>query len=261
MSDPRIRLVTRADDAGSSRSANRAIRQACVDGLVRNVSLMAPCAHIADAAEQLRDLPGICFGMHVTLNCEWDAPRWGPLSPPAAVPTLVEADGTFTRFPMHLHERRAAVDEMLVEVAAQLARLRALGFRVSYLDQHMGVGWVCGLGERLTAFAEREGLLDADRLVPGLPEAPTPAPPGPDHHVEGLIARLAASAPGTYVALGHPCHDDAEMGLVHGAGALPGEVGRDRDGQRRMFLDPRVRAAFARHDVVPVTYAEALGGA
>ena len=77
---PSIRLVTRADDAGSSLSANRAIRETCVAGMVRNVSLMAPCAHIADAAAQLRDLPGIALGMHVTLNGEWDAPRWSPLS-------------------------------------------------------------------------------------------------------------------------------------------------------------------------------------
>ena len=261
MSAPRIRLVTRADDAGSSRSANRAIREACVAGLARNVSLMAPCPHIADAAAVLRDLPGVCFGMHVTLNCEWEVPRWGPLSPASAVPSLVEADGSFTRFPVHLHERNAAVDEMMVEVAAQLAHLRALGFRLSYLDQHMGVGWVCGLGERLSAFAAREGLIDADRVVRGLPEAPTPASPGADQHVDDLIARLAASPPGTFMALGHPCYDDAEMALVHGAGASAGEVGRDRDGQRRMFLDPRVRAAFAKHDVAAITYAEAVGAA
>jgi hypothetical protein len=236
-------LVTRADDAGSSRSANRAIREACVAGLARNVSLMAPCPHIADAAAVLRDLPGVCFGMHVTLNCEWETPRWGPLSPAPSVPSLVEADG------------------MMVEVAAQLAHLRALGFRLSYLDQHMGVGWVCGLGERLSAFAAREGLIDADRVVRGLPEAPTPASPGADQHVDDLIARLAASPPGTFLALGHPCYDDAEMALVHGAGASAGEVGRDRDGQRRMFLDPRVRAAFAQHHVAAITYAEAVGAA
>ena len=258
---PRIRLVTRADDAGSSRSANRAIREACVDGVVRNVSLMAPCAHIADAAAQLRDLPGIAFGMHVTLNCEWDAPRWGPLSPRARVPSLVEADGGFTHFPMHLHERQASVDEMMIEVTAQLAHLRSLGLRISYLDQHMGVGWVCGLAARLSDFAAREGLIDADRVVSGLAEAPVAVvTDGPERHIEDLIARLAASPAGTFMTLGHPCFDDAEMALVHGAGIKPGDVGRDRDGQRRMFLDARVRAAFARHDVAAITYGEAVGG-
>ncbi|HAA77607.1 TPA: hypothetical protein DCE37_21050 [Candidatus Latescibacteria bacterium] len=37
-----IRLITRGDDAGSNVTTNRAIRDACVNGVLRNVSLMVP---------------------------------------------------------------------------------------------------------------------------------------------------------------------------------------------------------------------------
>ena len=41
-----IRLVTRADDAGLNKTVNRAIRSAANDGIVRNISLMAPAPAI-----------------------------------------------------------------------------------------------------------------------------------------------------------------------------------------------------------------------
>ncbi|MFW5846452.1 MAG: ChbG/HpnK family deacetylase, partial [Planctomycetota bacterium] len=40
------RLITRSDDAGTFRSANRAIRATCTEGMCRNISLMAPCPAI-----------------------------------------------------------------------------------------------------------------------------------------------------------------------------------------------------------------------
>lgn len=46
------RLIIRADDAGSSRSANNAIFECASRGLVRNVSLMAPGPFIHDSAPE-----------------------------------------------------------------------------------------------------------------------------------------------------------------------------------------------------------------
>lgn len=74
-----IRFITRADDAGSSRSANRAIAQVVDGGFVRNVSLMACGPAIEDAAQLLAHRKDVCFGMHTTLNAEWDKVKWRPL--------------------------------------------------------------------------------------------------------------------------------------------------------------------------------------
>ncbi len=138
---PRIQLVTRGDDAGSSQSANRAIFEAAQAGTLRNISLMAPGPCFEDAAKVLCALPHVDFGLHVTLNSEWDAPRWGPISRRDEVSSLLDVDGNFTREPKVLFERDADADEMLREVEAQLHRAREAGFSISYLDEHMGVGW------------------------------------------------------------------------------------------------------------------------
>jgi predicted glycoside hydrolase/deacetylase ChbG (UPF0249 family) len=39
-------LITRADDCGSSHSANIGILQAIEGGILKNISLMAPCDFI-----------------------------------------------------------------------------------------------------------------------------------------------------------------------------------------------------------------------
>ena len=89
-----LTLYPRADDAGSSEAANHAIRECVARGIIKNVSLMAPPAAIEHAAEVLGDLDA-CFGLHVTLNAEWDGIKWGPLTNPEDVPSLVDDRGLF----------------------------------------------------------------------------------------------------------------------------------------------------------------------
>jgi len=248
---PRIRLVTRGDDAGSCRNANLAILEACGRGILRNVSLMAPALEIEHAADVFRSVPGLCLGFHVALNCEWDRPRWGPVLPRERVPSLLDADGCLTKTPQELLDRRASLDEMAAEVAAQLSRLRALGLSIAYMDQHMGLGWLPGLGGELADLARREGLIDAGAVVKGLPGAGRHGT-----HAEDLIARLRAAPPGTYVAVGHPCYDVEETRAFAGIGMPAGQIGVDRDGQRLMFLDPAVLKCCRELCVTPIRYTD-----
>ncbi len=252
----RIRLSTRGDDAGSCRSANLAIRQAFEHGFLRNASVMAVGTAVEHAAEVLRDLPGLALGLHVALNCEWEHPRWGPVLPPKQVPALVDDQGHLTRTPMVLHERKAPLEQMLAEVRAQYERLTALKLSVQYLDQHMGVGWVSGLGPALEDFARRRGLLYAEGLYPDLPLSGERHPDA----AEDLVARLRAAARGTYLVIGHPCFDDEETRAFQWAGHPPGAMARDRDGQRRMFLEDSVGEAFRQAQAEPCRYVDSHPG-
>ena len=90
MSQPRIRLITRGDDAGSCEAANRAILEACERGVLRNVSVMVPGPAFEAAARLLADRPEICLGLHATLNAEWEEVRWGPVLPPDQETSEVE---------------------------------------------------------------------------------------------------------------------------------------------------------------------------
>ena len=249
----RIQLVTRGDDAGSSYSANRAIGEAATTGMLRNISLMAcgPC--FDDAAKVLCALPDVDFGLHVTLNAEWDAPRWGPLSPRDEVLSLLDNDGCFTRAPKVLLERDADADEMLREVEAQLQRARDAGFSISYLDEHMGVGGLPGLGTRLRGLCRREGLRYAG-LVPSLPAAPEPLP----DLLDNLEARLHAAAPGVYTFVTHPTFDDEEVQSIARDGVALGQIARERDADRRLFSAARLPEILKRADAVVVRYSDVL---
>ncbi len=248
-----IQLVTRGDDAGVSRSANLAIRSCFEQGILRNASLMAPTAHIEHAVDQLAGLDGLCLGLHLTLTCEWARTRFGPVETCDAL--WLDEDGTFPAHGGVLHERQAPAEEMLRELAAQLDRLTSLGAEISYVDQHMGVGWVDDLEAGIDDFCQAKGLINAS-VVPGLP-----AGDGPDgNHADLALARLAAAPEdGAFVLLAHPCRDDEEMRGF--AFRTPGElvaVGADRAGQALVFTDPRILALVREREIQPACYSDVV---
>lgn len=249
----RIQLVTRGDDAGSSHSANRAILEAAHAGTLRNISLMVPGPCFEDASKVLCGHPNVDFGLHVTLNSEWDAPRWGPVSAPNEVSSLLDSDGNFTREPKVLFERDADADEMLREVEAQLHRAREAGFSISYLDEHMGVGWLPGLGTRLRQLCRREGLRYAG-FVPGLPRLDIPLP----DLLDDLSRRLHAASPGAYVYVTHPTFDDPEVQQIVRAGTQRGQIARERDADRRLWCDARLLEVLGEADTEVVRYSDVL---
>lgn len=229
-----VGLLMRGDDAGMSRSANRAIREACEKGICRNVSVLAPAPELEDAAQCLRDLPNVAFGLHADLTAEWDVPHWGPLLPAREVPALIAPGGGFYQVPNPLHDNHAPVEQMMAEIVAQLARLRQAGFRISYIDEHMGVGWVGDLAEALADLARREGLVFRPPLQP-LPELPEGSAVRPGDHAGRLAAQLQVCPDGDYLVIGHPAYDDEEMRRVCRQKTPAGETARDREQQRLMF--------------------------
>lgn len=265
MDDP-LRLVTRADDAGNTESANRAIRETFEDGVLRNASVMAPCPAFEDAADRLAGLDGLCVGVHVTLTAEWDRPRWGPVLPPEEVPSLVDDDGYFPPTPTALAKSQPDTDEMLAEARAQLARLRDAGFEVSYFDDHMrhrgpllyeAPEFVTGLRE----LAAEEGLIDGQTAVPRLPYVEgTRATYGEQlrDRIEAGVGRSERTGQRAFLAVGHPGYYDAETRPITGGRADrgPGEWAAVMDGQRRMFLDDAVAECCAERGVEPARFTD-----
>ncbi|MBA2607884.1 MAG: ChbG/HpnK family deacetylase [Actinobacteria bacterium] len=131
-----IRLVVQGDDLGMCRAVNEGIITAATDGVLTQTSVMAPTPWFAEGAMLAKKL-GIPTGLHVTLTCEWEYLRWGPLT---ASPSLRDADGLFKRT---VEEAMlGGADEAVVEVNAQIDRAQACGLELSYVDPHMGVSLV-----------------------------------------------------------------------------------------------------------------------
>ena len=252
-----IRLLTRADDAGMCHTANVAIAHTCTHGIVRNVSVMVPAPAFTEASAMFRDLPGIALGLHVTLTAEWGHLRWGPVLPPRNVPSLINRDGHFFHNGQDLHAHGAVLAEMQAEIIAQLGTARDAGLNIAYLDEHMGVGWINGLGEWLHGFCEREGLVCNRGLLASGRLSRLPAPPQhTDDLVADMIARLHAAPPGTYLRVGHPAYVTAEMQPAYLPGQAPGIEGHNRDAQRRMFMDEAVLACVAERAIMTIRYTD-----
>lgn len=238
-----IRLLARADDAGLSISANKAIRAAVRQGIVRNISLLAPAPEIAAAAELLRDLRDEAdFGFHVCFTAEWASLRWSPLSGRLNAATFTRKDGTF---PYTIRELLSInngigpdLDAMEREVDNQYSKLRDLGFELRYLDEHMGVGDVPGLAERLFTFATEHSLI-VDRVARGAGDlVPLPGWNGPGPHPGTELADCISMAPdGSYIVVGHPMFKSPEMERLYAPGKEKGSAMAERNRERRMFTD------------------------
>jgi predicted glycoside hydrolase/deacetylase ChbG (UPF0249 family) len=249
-----IRLITRGDDAGSSATANRAIRDACVDGILLNVSVMVCCDSIEDAADQLRSLDHVCFGFHATLNAEWGKVRWGSTARPSDVPTLVRPDGTFFPRVGELEANGPLLDQAMAELQAQFDRGKQLGFDFRYADQHMGFGRaVPGFEETFDRWCTAEGILNFRHYHKRLPWVKDYVG-GP---AEQLIASLDAADPGQWAIVGHPGYETEELQLIGNERVDGVEEAKARDGQRRWFMDPKVIAYFDTHDIEAIRYDEA----
>jgi len=257
--EARIRLITRADDAGSARTADRAILETIERGIVRNVSLMAVGPSIEHAAELLAGRADVCFGVHATLNAEWADVRWGPLTPPEAVPSLVEAgSGRFPRTPQAFLARKPVLDEVMKELQAQLDRLRSLGFAIAYADTHMVFEWAMPeFEEPFDRWCEREGIRNYRRYSRELPDAPELREGEDRDPLAAFLARLARAEPGQYLLVGHPGYDEEEMRRLGSPEYPPERVVADRIRERLMFTHPEVLACCARAGAEPIRYDEA----
>lgn len=263
-----VRLVLRADDGGGCVSANEAVYEGIVAGTIRNASLMACGSEFDAMAEMLRGRTDVCLGLHVTLNAEWDTVKWGPVLPPEQVPSLLDPGTTnFTATPKILHEKGFVVAEAVTEVVAQLARARNAGLTITYLDEHMGVGWITGeggnLGDALREFSQREGLLYVrDLQLGGLPRVSIPQQETAqyrdtaDELIGYWLAALGASASGTHLLVTHPGRTAPDMEQFIHAGLTPGQVAAERDAERRALADPKLRAGLENLGVTLCRYDE-----
>lgn len=124
-------LIISCDDLGSTHAANEGVFAALHEGVATCASLMVPAPWARDAANRKR--PGDDIGVHLTLNCEHDHYRWGPIT---HAPSLQSGEGGFPRNITDLWEH-ADPAEVLRECRAQIERAMAWGVDVTHLAPHL----------------------------------------------------------------------------------------------------------------------------
>jgi hypothetical protein len=247
-------LLTRADDCGSSRAANQAICQALDAGFIKNVSIMAPGPYVDEAANMLSNRKDVCFGLHITLNAEWNKVRWGPVSPREQVPSLVDRDGYFYQDPVMFRQHMPSLEEIIQECNAQLDKLTKAGFTISYVDCHMfPERHVAGLQEKLDGWIAEKGLINHNFFYNDFPQndyiASTP----------GLMEQvLSTLGEGQYFFLSHPAMYSQEM-TECGNAEVDGELlARGRDREAAFIAAPDTISICERYGFRTIRYDEAV---
>lgn len=130
-------LIVAADDFGMSAAVNAGIVRAHRDGVLTDASLMVNGQGFDDAVALARAHPTLSVGLHLVLvqGCA--------VTPPAAVPTLVDGNGMFgTNAPwtgLRYFVTPGARAQLRREIAAQLDKFMATGLPLSHVDGHMTI--------------------------------------------------------------------------------------------------------------------------
>jgi len=129
-----LKLIVHADDFGLSQRINEGIRQAHCEGILTSTSLMANGAEFNHAIEICREMPTLDVGVHLTLVEE------RPILGAHTVPSLVDPDGKFHRhatiLTKHYLRGKVCLDQVRLELDAQIRKVVSHGVRVTHLDGH-----------------------------------------------------------------------------------------------------------------------------
>lgn len=254
-------LITRADDFGSGQAANEAILEALIAGhLIRNVSCMAVGTAIEQGAPELARMCGsVDVGLHFTLNSEWDTVKWTPCAPREKIGSLLDTCGQFYQTRQSLAQADTAMEEVLLELNAQLDRLTALGLPVSYVDAHMAPDAVIpGLSDEMRTWTAGKGLLyvrDYYNFPPtGLP-AFGPTEEGYQKNVECWLNSFAEGA--QYLYFQHPARLSDETMAFANADFKPGIVAWERELEYRSAISPIWYDRLRDRDITLLRYRDA----
>ena len=124
-------VILSCDDLGASHASNVGVFRALHDGVATCASLMVPAPWAQHAA--LEADPDDDLGVHLTLNSEHAAYRWGPVT---HAPSLQSGEGGFPRTLTDLWEH-ADPSEVLRELRAQVERALVWDIDVTHLAPHL----------------------------------------------------------------------------------------------------------------------------
>lgn len=151
------RLILNADDFGLTPGINRAIGELNSAGVLTSATLMAGGPSFDDAVAVAHSHPSLGVGCHIVLT------DGVPVSPPAAIPSLLGPDGKSFRpalrsFLQALLLGHIRTDDIAREALAQIQKLQSAGIRVTHVDTHKHTHLFTAVARPLLEVAESAGI-------------------------------------------------------------------------------------------------------
>jgi predicted glycoside hydrolase/deacetylase ChbG (UPF0249 family) len=183
--DDRV-LILNCDDLGMHEAVNVAIFDAIENGVATSCSLMTPCPAAAHAIMLLRERRHVPFGLHLTLIRDSDRQMWGPSTPKAEVPSLLDPDTgeLFTDTAVNRDRllAQARPEDIERELCAQIDIAVDAGLSPTHLDWHcLADGGRADIFDLGLALAEDYGLAARVWLDDGRQKAGVLGKPVVDH--------------------------------------------------------------------------------
>ena len=249
-----IRYLIRLDDMGMCHSVNLAIEQVAETGMPFSTSVMFACPWYEEAVDILKKQPHVSVGIHLTLNAEWAGYRWGPVLGPAAVPSLVDSNGTFFPSRTKLFANQPDTGEITRELRAQIERALATGLKIDYLDYHMGAAvQTLELREMVEALAAEYGLAMSGYFGEIYSNVTYAAELGTKS--DSLLAHVASMGPGLNMQVVHVGLDVPEMQAMQDLNTFGlKEMSRHRQDELQAVLNPELRQLIEDRGIELVTY-------
>jgi predicted glycoside hydrolase/deacetylase ChbG (UPF0249 family) len=132
-------VIIHADDIGMCQATLPAFSDLVDFGLISSCVVMVPCPWFPQVATICRRYPpdDIDMGVHLTITCEYDNYRWGPVSTRDPASGLIDEQGYFYHGPVGVQEH-GETDAVQLESQAQIARALAAGIDLTHIDTHQG---------------------------------------------------------------------------------------------------------------------------
>tara|TARA_R110002049_G_scaffold50743_2_gene144262 strand:+ start:12554 stop:13537 length:984 start_codon:yes stop_codon:yes gene_type:complete len=130
-------IMLHADDIGMCPEANIAAKEQLTKGQIQSAAVMIPCPNAEEFINWAKENPAMDIGLHLTLTSEWKKHRWGPITPDAEVPGLLDPEDKLWRSVPEVVQH-ASAEEVEKEIRAQIEQSIAWGYRPDHIDTHMG---------------------------------------------------------------------------------------------------------------------------
>ncbi len=151
----RSRVIINGDDFGLTQGINKAIERLHHRGRLNSTSLLVNTTWSEEAIEFALGSPELRLGIHLNLS------TGRPLSSAKSAATLVRRNGHFYEMPVFLSRLLAnliKIDEVEIELRAQIEKALNRGLKPQHLDSHMHFHAIPILAELVNDLAKSYGI-------------------------------------------------------------------------------------------------------